>query len=901
MNEMKKLIFVFLLINIVLSSNVSASDSLQVVNVGVLARRGSDECLQEWSLTAKYLSSRIPGYVFKIIPLKFDEVVGAVEKKDIDFVIVTSSKYIELQNLFGISRMATIKRSFLDGYATLFGGVIFCRADRDDINTLEDLKGKSFMAVDPTSFGGWLASWRELKVHGIDPQKDFAQFSYSGTHDSVAYAVRDGKVDGGTVATPILEKMIDEGKIAPNTFKVINKQEREDFPYLLSTRLYPEWPFAKLKHTPNALAEKVAVALLSMPAQGPAAQAAQSVGWTVPLDYEPVDACMKELRVGIYKDFGSVSFPQLLVLYRWQVIVLVTVLIILSGLLLFSVRLNRRLKLSDLTLHQEVRQRKQVHDELVESHEFLQQSRQQLTNIIDFLPDATFVIDNDKRVIFWNKAMEEMSGVPKESILGQGDYAYTVPFYGEKRKQLLDLLDVSDQDLAGKYFYIRKKRQTLYAEAFAPALNKGQGAYFWATAAPLYDLHGQRIGAIESIRDISEQKQAENEREKLKSRLAQTQKLEAVGTLAGGIAHDFNNILTAIIGYTDMARHAPPSERALATYLDQIFKAGNRAKDLVRQILTFSRQTKIELIPLDPARIVREATQLLRPTLPSTISINQQIAPDTKPILADPTQIHQIVVNLCTNAFHAMEQTGGILSISLKNHVVSREELDVHPEMQSGSFVQLSVSDSGAGISAEIQEKIFDPYFTTKETGKGSGMGLAVVHGIVQNYGGFIQCASEPENGTAFHIYFPAIDDQAAPGQMPVIETIPSGSERILFVDDEELLVEMSRAMLKNLGYLVTVTTSSEEALTLFQNHPDQFDVVVTDQTMPGMTGMELAQQLLGIRPDIPIILCTGYSPLVSDDQVRDSGIKEFAMKPLDMKDIATLLRKVLDEGKTPV
>lgn len=290
---------------------------------------------------------------------------------------------------------------------------------------------------------------------------------------------------------------------------------------------------------------------------------------------------------------------------------------------------------------------------------------------------------------------------------------------------------------------------------------------------------------------------------------------------------------------------------------------------------------------------------MLRSSLPSTIDLQQDVDPDVGLILADPTQIHQVLVNLCTNAFHAMEETGGILSLSVKRKNLSKEDLASGPQVQPGDFVQLSISDTGSGIATDIQEKIFDPFFTTKEVGKGTGMGLSIVHGIAKSYKGFVTCHSQLGEGTVFQVYLPVFADPT------VLETEPApldltqlGNESILFIDDEEILAEMGQTMLERLGYRVTIKISSIEALNTFQNQPDKFDLVITDQTMPGMTGSDLARRMLQIRPGIPIILCTGYSTIISEEKAKLLGVKGFAMKPLAKKDIATLIRKVLDGEK---
>jgi signal transduction histidine kinase/ActR/RegA family two-component response regulator len=425
--------------------------------------------------------------------------------------------------------------------------------------------------------------------------------------------------------------------------------------------------------------------------------------------------------------------------------------------------------------------------------------------------------------------------------------------------------------------------------------SNGAERWLMSRGRPLKDIHGRVVRYLGIVMDITERKRAEEENKALQTQLLHAQKMEAIGTLAGGIAHDFNNILTAVIGYGEMAREASPSGSSIARDLDKVLEAGERAKQLVNQILAFSRQASTERIALEPVHLVKEALKLLRPALPSTIIIKQHLDPPASAILADPTQIHQIVMNLCTNAFHAMEQTGGTLEISLKDCDLSQEDLPLHSEVQPGTFVVLSIGDTGSGIAPGIRDKIFEPYFTTKEIGKGTGMGLSIVHGIATTMGGFVTCESELGKGTVFHVFFPALEREVTPAIQPV-EPVMSGTERILFIDDEKMLAEMGRIMLERLGYRVTVCTSSTEALTLFQNQPDLFDAVITDQTMPGITGIDLARGLLQIRPDLPIILITGYSNLVNEEQAKAAGIKGFLMKPLAKKDMAQLLRTVLEK-----
>ena len=428
-------------------------------------------------------------------------------------------------------------------------------------------------------------------------------------------------------------------------------------------------------------------------------------------------------------------------------------------------------------------------------------------------------------------------------------------------------------------------------------LRKANGEYGWIfdLGNPRYDSEDKFAGYIGFCYDITDRKRAEEEKKILNTQLQQAQKLEAIGTLAGGIAHDFNNILGAIVGYSEIIRDDLPPESPSIHDINQVINASHRAKDLVKQILAFSRQVEDQKIPMQPAVIVKEAITLLRSSLPTTITIKQDIDADAGMVLADPTQIHQIVMNLATNAFHAMEAKGGMLAISLQKKILSQDDLATEPDLQPGTFVQLSIKDTGEGIAPEIRDRIFDPFFTTKEVGKGTGLGLSMVYSIVKSCHGAIACDSRLGEGTEFRILLPVLEGHSLQEENGSTNLIPHGKEHILFIDDEEMLAELGQVMLKRLGYHVTTRRNSLDAFTTFQNQPDTFDLIITDQTMPGMTGVDLARRILQIRPEMPIILCTGYSSLISEDKVKAAGIRGFAYKPLAKKEIGELIRKVLD------
>ena len=371
--------------------------------------------------------------------------------------------------------------------------------------------------------------------------------------------------------------------------------------------------------------------------------------------------------------------------------------------------------------------------------------------------------------------------------------------------------------------------------------------------------------------------------------------MEAIGTMAGGIAHDFNNILTIILGNADLARYVTKDDGPAKVYIDHILEASGRAKEMVSQILAFSRKAKQNLVTVKPQMVLHESLSLLRSTIPSTVEVREDFDSECRAIKADPTQLNQIMLNLSANAVHAMDEKG-LIDVSLQEVELTDEDTKYMKQLKPGSYAMLTMTDTGRGMSSEVVDRIFDPFFTTKKFGEGTGMGLSVVHGIVESHGGMILAESSPGEGATIRIYFPIIDDIEVQDR----DTNPmhyKGDERILFVDDEKSLVEIGTEMLSLLGYQVTSTTNSLEAFETFKKNPDSFDLVITDQTMPKMSGLELVAELLKIRPDIPIILCTGYSSKITDKMAKEIGLADFFMKPFDTEQLAMIVRKTLDRA----
>ena len=407
---------------------------------------------------------------------------------------------------------------------------------------------------------------------------------------------------------------------------------------------------------------------------------------------------------------------------------------------------------------------------------------------------------------------------------------------------------------------------------------------------------GGRTLLYSMVYDISRRITIEKEKKILQRKLLQAQKMEAFGQLAGGIAHDFNNILSAVIGFTELALLQVEKGGPLEDDLQEVYTAGKRAKELVRQILAFARQSGEEIEPVGVATIAREVLKLITSSTPSSVEIRQKLTSDSL-VRGNAIQIHQILMNLCTNAVYAMED-GGVLEIEVKDVVTDGTSGISRSQPAPGRSVEIKISDTGCGIPEDIIDSIFEPYFTTKPLGEGTGMGLAMVHGIVESYGGKIEVESTPGRGTVFTVYLPVARED--PVSTPEVgRELPTGTERILLVDDEVSLAKLGGQLLEQLDYTVTVMTNSAETLKLFARKPDAFDLVISDVTMPILTGDKLAIELMKIRPDIPVILCTGYSRRVSDDLAQQIGIKAFSYKPIVIEDLARTVRKVLDEAGT--
>ena len=508
-------------------------------------------------------------------------------------------------------------------------------------------------------------------------------------------------------------------------------------------------------------------------------------------------------------------------------------------------------------------------------------------------------IEREKRLSFLEKALETIDlGVTIADI--KGKIIYTNPAEAAMHGYTVDELVSKDIGL----FAPPESRRKITAEGIDKRKSKRRetvnlrkdGSEFpvYLISTIVEDSRDKPVAVVTACKDITERKRAEETRLQLEAQLRQAQKMETIGTLAGGIAHDFNNILTPILTFAEVAMLEVDHKSDLRHYLSTIYGAGERARDLISHILAFSRQAELEMQPVKMKYIVREALKLITRTLPATIEVKRNIRSDLT-VLADPTQLHQIVMNLCTNAFHAMEKTGGLLTVSLKDTDIDMETASRYPDLAPGKYIKLSVSDTGEGMTSAIMDKIFDPFFTSKSTGKGTGMGLSVVHGIVKSHKGIITVESEPNKGATFEVYLPQMKE-AMQIAAKTIKEKKSWHGNVLIVDDDEIVAESIKMLLKIMGFDTTISTDGIKALELFKDKPDHFDLVITDMTMPNMTGDILSKELLSIKPDIPIIICTGFSEHIDEEKAMQLGVNAFIMKPVLKNSLEEAVENSLDK-----
>ncbi|MCK4561022.1 MAG: PhnD/SsuA/transferrin family substrate-binding protein [Calditrichia bacterium] len=720
----------------VLVHSIAYSQEMQV-RIGVLALRGAEETVKRWTPTAEYLSTRISEYTFVIVPLDFEKIYEAVENGEVDFVLENSSIYVELEYLYGVDRIATLNDLWQEQAFNQFGGVIFTSKNRKDINNLDDLKNKSFMAVHETSFGGWRMAQREFKDYGIDPYRNFADMQFGDTHDKVVYAVQKGQVDAGTVRTGILEKMNKEGKINIKNFAILNQQHPDNFPLLLSTRLYPEWPFARVKHTSDQLSQQVSIALLSMPSDSEAARAAGIAGWTTPHHYQRVHDCLKELRVSPYEDLGKITLASLIQQYWYWILLGFISVIVLIAVVIYVIRLNRKLNISTIELkesqnrlEQKVEERtselRQSNQQLIKENKdrrraekALQLEHDNFKNILGSMEDGVYIVNMEYEIQYINPVIKLEFGPAN----GHKCYEYL-----HRRIKVCPWCKISDV-LLGKtvrWEWYSSKNQRTYDLIDTPFRNPDGS-----------------ISKLEIFRDITERKQAEEELKKHREHLEElvkerTKELEA---FSYSVSHDLRAPLRAIDGFTRILMDDYISQLdEEAKRLGMIIQSNSQKMgQLIDDLLTFSRmaRTSMNFSEIDMKNMAKaiyyEATNAkLRKRITFTIA-------DLSEVKGDTNMMRQVWMNFISNAIKfSANRDQAVISITCQ---------------EKENKLTYCIKDNGAGFNMKYKDKLFGVFqrLHSEKEFEGTGVGLALVQRIIHRHGGKVWAEGEVDKGAAFY------------------------------------------------------------------------------------------------------------------------------------------------------
>ncbi len=689
--------------------------AIQEIRIGVLSHRGSDLTLEHWQPTADYLTQALEGYRFEILPLPFGRISEFVEMEFVDFILVNPGIYVDLEVRFGIARLATLNNRVGDLSLNHFSSVIFTRHDREDIQSLGDLKGKSFLAVDETSLGGFEMTWDELLRQGLDPYRDFRTLGFAGDHDSVVLAVGRGEADAGTVRTNILERMAIRGLIDLEEYKVLNPQPTDRFPLVHSTRLYPEWPFSRLSHTPNDLAQRVALALLNMPPDHPAALAGEHAGWTVPLDYQPVHDLFRRLKLPPY-DQGFTYYD---VLQRYPL----GVATILALLLLFAALAYR--------IHGLHRQLKGAKSRLEAQHLL----------ILNSVADGIYGVDRNGLSTFVNRAMTEMTGWSAKELVGRNQHeilhyrrADGSPFPASECPVLITCQDGKARHIPEDLFW--RKDGSSFPVEYA--------------CSPLRDARGEIAGSVVVFRDISERKRHEEQSRQQQRDLSHWGRLDTLGAMAAGIAHEINQPLTAIaasaqacIRLLDNGVAADQGER-LSDALATIALQAQRGGEIIRQLRQFVNREEPVRTWVDINDLIQQTAVLIRPEAERLgIQFVTRLAPTLPRVWVQDVQIQQVILNLTSNGLEAMADSAN------PDHVLT---LITRPG--TAGEVEVLVSDTGPGISEGLRTEVFRQFVTTKP--QGMGLGFAISKGIVEAHGGVLDLAVTGLGGSLFRFTLPA-------------------------------------------------------------------------------------------------------------------------------------------------
>ncbi|MES9837365.1 MAG: PhnD/SsuA/transferrin family substrate-binding protein [Candidatus Thiodiazotropha sp.] len=704
-----------LFILLLLSLNVAPLQAeSEVVRIGVLSHRGDKATLRAWSPTAHFLTYHIPTHKFVIQPLKFDEVNPAVEQGKIDFVLVNPGIYVNLEVKYRVSRIATLYNRRNDVPYKIFGGVIFTRKDHPEINTLEDLRGHTMMAVDATSLGGFQMAMREMVEQGVDPYSDLEALRFGGIHDRVVMAVLKGEVDIGTVRTDILERMATAGTIDLADFRIVNPQNVAEFPFALSTRLYPEWPFSKVAHTADSLAQKVAIALLNMHHDHAAALAGNYAGWTIPLDYQPVHDLFMTLKLPPYQYLGKFTLSDAITRYWYWFLGGLMMLLFMIVMTLWVMRLNQAIK--------KAKERLEMQHEL----------------ILDSVADGIYGVDLQGRSTFFNRAAERITGWKADDVIGRNQHEILHHTHADGSPHKAEECPV---------YQTFRENQARYVSDDVFWRRDGSSFPVEYSSTPIWDDSGKTVGSVVVFRDTTRRKRAEEEARQHQLELARAGRLSTMGEMASGIAHELNQPLTAISTNAQASIRILESDSSNTNVcidvMERIAAQADRAGEIIRQLRRLVRKEPLERSEGNVNDLVNAVALLIWPDVrKASVKLELDLDETLPAIPLQPIQIEQVILNLARNAIEALlEKRGG------------ERKLYIGTQNKAGKSIAVVVRDNGPGVKQELATTLFDPFVTGKP--QGMGLGLSISYGIIEAHGGKLSLNPAYEEGAEFDFYLP--------------------------------------------------------------------------------------------------------------------------------------------------
>ncbi|MEW8036172.1 MAG: PhnD/SsuA/transferrin family substrate-binding protein [Candidatus Thiodiazotropha sp.] len=710
-HNQRLLLFILLL----LSLNVAPLQAeSEVVRIGVLSHRGDKATLRAWSPTAHFLTYHIPTHKFVIQPLKFDEVNPAVEQGKIDFVLVNPGIYVNLEVKYRVSRIATLYNRRNDVPYKIFGGVIFTRKDHPEINTLEDLRGHTMMAVDATSLGGFQMAMREMVEQGVDPYSDLEALRFGGIHDRVVMAVLKGEVDIGTVRTDILERMATAGTIDLADFRIVNPQNVAEFPFALSTRLYPEWPFSKVAHTADSLAQKVAIALLNMHHDHAAALAGNYAGWTIPLDYQPVHDLFMTLKLPPYQYLGKFTLSDAITRYWYWFLGGLMMLLFMIVMTLWVMRLNQAIK--------KAKERLEMQHEL----------------ILDSVADGIYGVDLQGRSTFFNRAAERITGWKADDVIGRNQHEILHHTHADGSPHKAEECPV---------YQTFRENQARYVSDDVFWRRDGSSFPVEYSSTPIWDDSGKTVGSVVVFRDTTRRKRAEEEARQHQLELARAGRLSTMGEMASGIAHELNQPLTAISTNAQASIRILESDSSNTNVcidvMERIAAQADRAGEIIRQLRRLVRKEPLERSEGNVNDLVNAVALLIWPDVrKASVKLELDLDETLPAIPLQPIQIEQVILNLARNAIEALlEKRGG------------ERKLYIGTQNKAGKSIAVVVRDNGPGVKQELATTLFDPFVTGKP--QGMGLGLSISYGIIEAHGGKLSLNPAYEEGAEFDFYLP--------------------------------------------------------------------------------------------------------------------------------------------------